>query len=65
MLSRFENVVRRAAQFTEEQLGRSGIVHPFEERSIHEKLPPKVKKLFDDSHYAESTFEAYKFLIAR
>lgn len=62
MLNRFEEIVRRAAQFTEEPLQDSGTGHPFEERAIHEKLPSKVRKLFDDSHYAEATFEAYKFL---
>lgn len=37
-------------------------LHPFETRNIHPDLPKKVRKLFDDSHYAESTFEACKFL---
>lgn len=37
-------------------------LHPFETRNIHPDLPAKVRKLFDDGHYAESTFEACKFL---
>lgn len=37
-------------------------LHPFETRNIHPDLPKKVRKLFDDSHYAESTFEACKYL---
>lgn len=37
-------------------------LHPFEERNIHEKLPKKVRTLFDDGHYAESTFNAFKFV---
>jgi uncharacterized protein (TIGR02391 family) len=37
-------------------------LHPFDQRNIHPALPPKVKKLFDDGHYAEATFEAFKFL---
>jgi uncharacterized protein (TIGR02391 family) len=62
MLEHFQDIVRRASQFTEETLERKSSSHPFEERAIHEKLPQKVRKLFDDAHYAESTFEAYKFL---
>jgi uncharacterized protein (TIGR02391 family) len=37
-------------------------LHPFDQRDIHPKLPPVVKKLFDDGHFAQSTFEAYKFV---
>lgn len=62
MLETFEDIVRRASQFTEETLESASATHPFEERAIHEKLPPKVRKLFDDTHYAEATFETYKFL---
>lgn len=62
MLEVFEDIVRRVSQFTEETVEPSGATHPFEQRAIHDKLPPKVRKLFDDTHYAEATFEAYKFL---
>lgn len=31
-------------------------------RNVHPLLPPKVRKLFDDGHYAEATFEAFKYL---
>jgi uncharacterized protein (TIGR02391 family) len=37
-------------------------LHPFDTRNIHPDLPAKVRKLFDDGHYAEATFEACKFL---
>ncbi|HSZ63714.1 MAG TPA: TIGR02391 family protein [Terriglobales bacterium] len=36
--------------------------HPFDTRNIHPKLPPKVRKLFDDGHFAEATSHAFKFL---
>jgi uncharacterized protein (TIGR02391 family) len=36
--------------------------HQFELRDVHPDLPPKVRALFDDGHYAESTFEACKYL---
>lgn len=37
-------------------------IHPFESRNVHPDLPPKVRALFDDGHYAEATFEACKYL---
>jgi uncharacterized protein (TIGR02391 family) len=37
--------------------------HPFEQNGIHEALPPKVKELFDDGHYSEAAFEAFKFVV--
>ena len=40
----------------------TGVQHPFDTRNIHPKLPPKVKKLFDDGHFAEATYHAFKFL---
>lgn len=36
--------------------------HPFEARNIHPDLPSKVRKLFDDGHWEQSVFEAFKFL---
>lgn len=36
--------------------------HPFETRNIHPHLPPKVRQLFDDGHWEQSVFEAFKFI---
>jgi uncharacterized protein (TIGR02391 family) len=36
--------------------------HAFESRNIHPGLPLKIRKLFDDGHFAEATFDAFKFL---
>lgn len=36
--------------------------HPFEERNVHPLIPEVVKSLFDNGHYAQSTFEAFKYL---
>jgi uncharacterized protein (TIGR02391 family) len=36
--------------------------HPFETRNIHPDLPTKVRKLFDDGHWENSVFEAFKFI---
>jgi uncharacterized protein (TIGR02391 family) len=62
LLSRFESVARRAGQYTSARTEPSGGLHPFDERNIHPKLPKIVRDLFDNGHYAQATFEAYKFL---
>lgn len=61
-LTNFERIVRSAHLFSGEDTAEASRHHPFDRRSIHPRLPEKVKKLFDDGHYAEATFEAFKFL---
>ena len=58
----FEAVVRRARRFTEARSEPSGGVHPFDERDVHPGIPEVVRSLFDNGHYSQSTFEAFKFL---
>jgi uncharacterized protein (TIGR02391 family) len=58
----FERIVRKAFLFTSARPETERDLHPFEERNIHETLPSKVKELFDDGHYAQATFEAFKFV---
>ncbi|MFZ3037407.1 MAG: TIGR02391 family protein [Rugosibacter sp.] len=58
----FETVVRRAKAFDARDGQDSLALHPFDRRNIHPRLPPKVRKLFDDGHYPEATFEAFKFI---
>nr|WP_243732120.1 TIGR02391 family protein [Nocardioides ochotonae] len=36
--------------------------HPFEARNLHPDFPPKVRKLFDNGHWEESVFQAFKFI---
>ena len=62
ILRQFERVVRRAGELTDTPTQREEWTHPFEERSIHPQLPTVVKQLFDDGHFSQSTFEAFKFL---
>jgi uncharacterized protein (TIGR02391 family) len=66
-LDRFEAVTRAlrrlprrepATQFTAD----TPSLHSFDTRNIHPGLPRKVKALFDDGHYAEATFHAFKYL---
>lgn len=61
-LPQFERIVRKAGGFTSAKLEPIGGLHPFDERNIHPDLPVIVKNLFDNGYYAQSTFEAYKFL---
>ena len=58
----FERIARAASLFTEERVTEPGVTHPFGERNIHPDLPEKVRRLFDDAHYAQATFEAAKFI---
>ena len=62
VFARFERVARRAHKFTEARSIPPGGLHPFDERNIHPRLPAVVKQLFDDGHYSQATFEAYKFV---
>ncbi|MDG4602995.1 MAG: TIGR02391 family protein [Defluviicoccus sp.] len=59
---RFEAIVRRATQHTEARSAPTGGTHPFDERDIYPGLPSVVRDLFDDGHYAQATFEAFKFI---
>ena len=61
-LAKFEDIVRRAQNYTDKGEEDVSILHPFEKYDIHEAFPDKVKALFDNGHYSESAFEAFKFL---
>ena len=58
----FERITRLASTLTSEVSDRGAVEHPFESRNIHPNLPGIVKQLFDDGHYAQATFEAFKFV---
>jgi uncharacterized protein (TIGR02391 family) len=61
-LGRFEKAVRRAGSFTSARSEPAGGAHPFDERNLHQKIQQACRRLFDDSHYANATLEAYKLL---
>lgn len=61
-LDRFEAIVRRAREFDSRDDQDNTALHPFDRRNIDSRLPKKVRELFDDGYYAESTFEAFKFI---
>jgi len=61
-LKDFERIVRRALAYTEAPPEETCDVHPFDTRDIHPRLAQIVRQLFDDGHYAQATFEAFKFI---
>ena len=62
-LNLFEQIVRRTTGAVDGGSEAKNIaLHPFELRNIHQSLFGKVKKLFDNGHCAESTFEAFKLI---
>lgn len=62
-LARFEQITRTAYRYSSgnAEVARDS-AHPFEERNIHPALPTHVRQLFDDGHYSQATFEAFKFI---
>lgn len=59
--SSLERVVRNAHRF-HETLALPGADHSFDIRDVHPSLPLEVRRLFDNGHYSQATFEAFKFL---
>ncbi len=59
---KFESAVRKAHRFTETDPMEFQRMHPFDQREIHQSIPDIVKKLFDDGHYSQATFEALVLL---
>ncbi|PKM20013.1 MAG: TIGR02391 family protein [Gammaproteobacteria bacterium HGW-Gammaproteobacteria-15] len=63
VLKRFESIARRAFEYTSASLQEEATgVHPFDERNMHPDIASLTQKLFDDAHYAQATFEAYKYV---
>lgn len=58
----FESFVRRANKVNETSSTQNQNLHAFDERNIHPQIDSVSKKLFDDGHYSQATFEAYKLL---
>jgi uncharacterized protein (TIGR02391 family) len=61
-LAYFERIAKAALRFSKIQSPGPPPEHPFELRNIHPLLPLVVRKLFDDGHYPQATFEAFKFV---
>jgi uncharacterized protein (TIGR02391 family) len=66
-LERFERIARSVSTLTASPTSiaaplESAEPHPFETRNIHPDLPKKVRSLFDDGHWEQSVFEAFKYV---
>ena len=62
ILGKFEAIARRAHLHTDSEGREEGSQHPFDIRNIHDAFPSEVQTLFDNGHYAQATFEAFKFI---
>ncbi|WP_159712160.1 TIGR02391 family protein [Sphingomonas sp. AX6] len=58
----FERLVRIASDLCVASDVNDAEAHPFEERNIHPEIASVSMKLFDDGHYSQATFEAFKFI---
>jgi uncharacterized protein (TIGR02391 family) len=61
-LSLFEQLVRNAKHVGSRISPEPREVYPFDERNIHPDIATVSLKLFDDGHYSQATFEAFKLL---
>ena len=63
-LSVFERFARNAKNFGVRSASETETrnVHPFDERNIHPEISAVSLKLFDNGHYSQATFEAFKLL---
>jgi uncharacterized protein (TIGR02391 family) len=59
---RFERIARVARNVGQPAFAESRDVHPFDERNVHPDISGVSIKLFDDGHYAQATFEAFKYI---
>jgi uncharacterized protein (TIGR02391 family) len=56
-----ERAARAAASLSEAEPPKID-EHPFALRNVHAALPVVVRRLFDNGHYSQATFEAFKYL---
>lgn len=65
-LKYFERIVRKTSTHAttnhDEDKEVSFENHPFDQRNIHPMISRSVKKLFDDGHFSQATFEAFKII---
>lgn len=61
-LDYFEKIVRGARNFALSEVCEATISHPFDDRNIHPEISKVSQKLFDDGHYSQATFEAFKLI---
>ena len=62
--NKFEFIVRNAHKYSEHEARyiETDRLHPFEDRNVHPEIDKITRKLFDDGHFSQATFEAFKFI---
>ena len=61
--TRFQSIARKAHKFSAANKEvENDSLHPFDERNVHPEIDKLTRKLFDDGHYSQATFEAFKFI---
>jgi uncharacterized protein (TIGR02391 family) len=60
--SLFERITRAAKSVGQPAQAENADVHPFDERNIHPDIAGVSMGLFDNGHYAQATFEAFKYI---
>lgn len=61
-LAAFERIARAASELSYGAEEEGNASHPFDERNIHPELSKVSLKLFNNGHYSQATFEAFKYL---
>lgn len=61
VIERFERITRS----TEKSIDSRSGPHPFDILNIHPEIQRTSKELFDDEHFLQATFEAFKFVESR
>ena len=61
----FERIARISGSLSNNSDGNGPTSHPFDERNIHPEITTVSIKLFDDGHYSQATFEAFKYIDTR
>jgi len=58
----FEKIARNLSNVGASSSSESRSTHPFDERNIHPEIARVSLRLFEDGHYSQATFEAFKYL---
>ncbi|MBY5555163.1 TIGR02391 family protein [Rhizobium leguminosarum] len=60
--AQFEKIARSSKHIGDRSASEFRSIHPFDERNIHPEIVRVSLKLFDNGHYSQATFEAFKYL---
>jgi len=58
----FQKIAINSTKLSTDDIRDTAPEHPFQSRNIHPVLHPVSKTLFDNGHYSQATFEAFKFV---